>query len=61
MRGRPRDYNAVARNRDLLQDSIDLAVPKIQAAMDMVNAGAPNWQLMDQLRRAHHDLTVGTE
>lgn len=62
-RGRPRDYSAVARNRDLLQDSVDLAVPKLERALSLLREHEPyqGWEAQEFVKRAIHDLTVGTE
>ena len=58
-RGRPRDYNHVARHRDLLETSVELAVPKIEEGLDAAEVGAPLWQITGPLRKAIHYLTVG--
>jgi hypothetical protein len=62
-RGRPRDYNAVARHRDLLEGSIELAVPKLERALAHLRQITPYSTFEDQelIHKAIHDLTVGTE
>jgi hypothetical protein len=55
-RDRPRDYNTVARHHDLLEASIDLALPKIREALTGLEVGAPVWQIAGPLRKSNSRL-----
>ncbi len=60
-RGRPRDYNAVARHRDLLEASIELALPQLRLVRRYLYSGGDRFQAERALDKAIRDLTVGTE
>jgi hypothetical protein len=54
-------YGHAARERDLLRDSVELAVPKLARARQLLAVTANSFEIDNLLRRAIHDLTVGVE
>jgi hypothetical protein len=54
-------YGQAARERDLLRDSVELAVPKLVKARQLLAVTANSVEIDDLLRRAIHDLTVGVD
>ncbi len=54
-------YGQAARERDLLRDSVDLAVPKLAKARELLALASNIWEMDELLRRAIHDLTVGVD
>ena len=54
-------YGHAARERDLLRDSVDLVVPKLVKARQLLAAMSNTCEAADLLRRAIHDLTVGVD
>jgi hypothetical protein len=58
---RPETYGEAARERDLLRASVDLAVPKLVKARQMLASVGNTLEVDEPLRRAIHDLTVGVD
>jgi hypothetical protein len=54
-------YCQAARERDLLRASVDLAVPKLVKARQLLAVLNNSWEADELLRRAIHDLTVGVD
>jgi hypothetical protein len=54
-------YGQAARERDLLRESVDLAIPKLVKARQLLAALNNSWEADELLRRAIHDLTVGVD
>jgi hypothetical protein len=54
-------YGQAARERDLLRDSVDLAIPKLVKARQLLAAMSNSWEADELLRRAIHDLTIGVD
>jgi hypothetical protein len=61
MTSRRETYGQAARERDLLRASVDLALPKLVKARQLLAAMNNTWELDELLRRAIHDLTVGVD
>jgi hypothetical protein len=61
MTSRRETYGQAARERDLLRASVDLAVPKLVKARQLLAAMSNTWELDELLLRAIHDLTVGVD
>jgi hypothetical protein len=54
-------HGQAARRRDLLQDSMKLAVPKLVKARELLTVASTSSEAGGLLRRAIHDLTVGVD
>ncbi|MGZ4215273.1 MAG: hypothetical protein ACXVS6_06905 [Solirubrobacteraceae bacterium] len=61
MTRQPETYGQAARERDLLRDSVDLAVPKLVKARQLLAVMSNSREVDELLRRAIHDLTVGVD
>jgi hypothetical protein len=54
-------YGQAARERDPLRDSVELAIPKLVKARQLLAATSNSWEADELLRRAIHDLTIGVD